>query len=222
MSKQERQIQRIALIGTLVVMLVGGALSVVPMLLSFIQPAVAQPDDTVRLPSSSTATGNNVSAPRLPTIALPTLLPTIAPIATEPLVASPAARETSAALLPTAAPTRGYSAANDILVARLVAHLLCLQPGAHHDPTLDRQAVNLARQETTSLPETGAIQIYTPKGLQLLVSTSVVADLRSDEGRCGETLIFGVPPLDWLPRSADFGVGVDIRENGAVIVIATR
>jgi hypothetical protein len=97
-----------------------------------------------------------------------------------------------------------------------------MQPGARHDAMMDAQAANLARQATTPLPPSGVIQMHALDGQYLLLGADAVTNLRAGAGRCGETLIFGVPPLDWLANGARFGLGVDVREGGAVVAIVAQ
>jgi hypothetical protein len=108
------------------------------------------------------------------------------------------------------------------LTSRLAAHLACIQPQARHDPALDAQAMNLARQDTIQPPASGAIQLAGSREQRIFLGADLVADLRVPGGRCGETLVFSVPPLPWLPAGTRFGIGIDQRSEGIVVVVVTR
>jgi hypothetical protein len=218
MDQQERQLRRVALIGAVVSLLVGGALIAAPALLSFAASAPRKPDRNGHIQPGSLPADRGAAAP-LPTIARPPIALTMPPVSGTPTTISPA-EAASAGEIPTAdASPQPHNTRDTELAAYLVDHLRCLQPGAQYDPTLDLQASSLAHRQTTALPDAGVIQVHAQDGQYLLLGADTVADLRSQEGRCGETLIFGVPPLDWLPSGAHFGLGVDLRESGVVVAI---
>lgn len=220
MDQQERQLRRVALIGAVVSLLVGGALIAAPALLSFVASAPGQPDRNGHIQPGSLPADRGAAAP-LPTIARPAIALTTPPVSGTPTAISPAeAASVSEALAADASP-QPQNTRDTELATHLVDHLRCLQPGAQYDPKLDPRANDLAHQQTTALPDAGVIQVHAQEGQYLLFGADTVADLRSQEGRCGETLIFGVPPLDWPPSGAHFGLGVDLRERGAVIAIVT-
>jgi hypothetical protein len=108
---------------------------------------------------------------------------------------------------------------NDDLAARLAKSLTCLQRSAQHVPELDARAAELAKEEMTPLPQAGVIQLEGKDGQRILLGSDMLADLRIEQARCGETLIFGVPPLEWLAQAARFGIGVSERSEGLVIVV---
>jgi hypothetical protein len=83
-------------------------------------------------------------------------------------------------------------------------------------------AAEQARQDNAPLPKQGTIQIAAHNGEHILVAADQLADVSRAGGRCGETLLFGIPPLDWLPNGARFGLGVDTRADGVVIVVVTE
>jgi hypothetical protein len=120
------------------------------------------------------------------------------------------------------AATQAYVPAGGDLAASLAAQLTCLQTRAQHDQDLDARAAALARQDATSLPSQGALHIAAADGHHLLLGPDMVAGPGVQHGRCGETLIFGVPPLAWLPEGTRFGIGVDQRGDGIIVVIVTR
>jgi hypothetical protein len=107
------------------------------------------------------------------------------------------------------------------VATRLAWHLGCLQPTAHHDAALDGLAMEQARRETVQLPSQGTIQIAGANAQRILLGPDQAALLEAASERCGETLIFGVPPLDWFHNGVRFGLGVDRRPEGAVIIVIT-
>jgi hypothetical protein len=220
MDQQERQLRRVALIGAVVSLLVGGALIAAPALLSFAASAPRKPDRNGHIQPGSLPADRGAAAP-LPTIARPAIALTTPPISDTPTAVSTAEAASAGEVLAADASSQPQNTRDTELATHLVDHLRCLQPGAQHDPALDLQASDLAYQQTTALPQAGVIQVHAQDGQYLLLGADTVADLRSQEGRCGETLIFGVPPLDWLPSGALFGLGVDLRERGAVVAIVT-
>jgi hypothetical protein len=219
-SKQEVQLRRVALISALVVVLAGGTLMVAPALLSSAAPAPRNSDIAIAAGSVSPAMA--ASAPPLPTIARPASARATSSAVAEQASPSSIGTDTSAGSSPAGAAAHLSSNADSQLTGRLVAHLSCIQPGAHHDPELDARAAELARQDDTPLPTTGVIQVVGNDVQHILISADALADLRTAGGRCGETLIFGVPPLDWLLPKARFGLAVVTRSAGALVVVTTR
>src|SRR5207248_1077369 len=110
----------------------------------------------------------------------PTSVATLAPTA---------ASNGSGAIATSAAP-----ASDAALKARLLQHLECLAPRARHDVALDTSAAEMAGQDDTLLPASGTIQIAETGRQSILLSAESLAELNAVGGRCGETLIFGVPP----------------------------
>jgi hypothetical protein len=227
MREQEMILRRMGIIGTLIVVVVGGALlmtALIPSLATHLaslqsieyaslqamsQRVASEPLRSVRPP-----------APGLPTILLPSTIPAPSdPVpSTSPLVSGNTHREDR----PVAAPAAALAPSSTDLTARLAAHLTCIQPEARHDPALDAQVADLARQNTIAPPASGAIQIAGPREQRIFLSPAMVAGLRARGGRCGETLVFGVPPLPWLPAGTHFGIGIDQRSEGIVVVVVTR
>jgi hypothetical protein len=217
MQSHDLQLRRVALIATLVVLLVGGALIGIPAMFSL--AASPSPQQTTgRAPASVTAEAPAEGAPPLPTIAQLTADTSASPIAN-----AATAVESAASTVPTVGTPQDAGGSSDAdgtdLAARLAAQLACIQPGTRHDVALDLPAAALAQQETASPPAAGTIQIHGSQSQQLLLAADVVAELRAEGGRCGETLVFGVPPLEWLPKGTHFGVGVAMRDNGALATI---
>jgi hypothetical protein len=222
MDDQEARLRRVGIIGTLVVLGVGALLLAASVLPSFAaRSAVLEtaPQETARALPRRAGTGAAVlpTAPRLPTITVPT------PAASPGRVVPPLSPDGSAgatALHPT--PAISEDAIGAHLMPILIKHLACIAPGARHDVALDPQAAALAQQDDTPPPTQGAIQVVERAGQRILLGADMVADLRDSSGRCGETLIFGVPPLDWLRSGTRFGLGVAGRTDGIVIVIVTQ
>jgi hypothetical protein len=118
--------------------------------------------------------------------------------------------------------TATVAPATDVALREALAHhLACLAPHARRDRALDARAAELADREDSPLPAAGLIQITQTDGQYILLGADALADLRVADARCGETLIFGVPPLEWLPAGAHFGLGIAMRSGGAIVVVVT-
>jgi hypothetical protein len=214
----EHQFLRVALAGAIVALLIGGLLWLARGLVS-VASAPATGAVPAALPERGFPLAQAAAAP-LPTIARRSLasstLPPMAPTPQPARASSPASPDISVGT------TRALSTTDMALATQLVRHLACLAPQAQHDTALDAQAAQMAGREDTSLPLAGVIQVEGVDGLHILLDADTLADLRGQPTRCGETLIFGIPPLTWLPADAHFGLGVATRSNGAVVVVATR
>jgi hypothetical protein len=215
----EQQLLRVALSGALAALLIGGLLwmtrALVPVPLA---PAAA--DAAPAALSERAAPAAQGRAAPLPTIAQRRLMSSaVVPTASTPLPppALPTASAGGGGVTATAA-----SATDAAFTTRLAQHLACLAPRAQHDRALDARAMELARQDDTPIPPTGAVQIAGPDAQRILLSADMLAELYAADGRCGETLIFGIPPLEWLPQNARFGLGIATRAGGAVVVVVTR
>lgn len=180
------------------------------------------------------------AAVAVPTIGIASVVPvprigTAVPLPTIVVhqLASRAAQTVVPTSVPTSAPTAASNdsgsiatiaepATDTLLTSRLLEHLACLAPHARHDVALDARAAELAGQDGTSLPASGAIQIAETDRQRILLSAEALADLHAEGGRCGETLIFGVPPLEWLLPGTRFGLGAALRDGGSAVVVVTR
>jgi hypothetical protein len=222
MDDQEARLRRVGMIGTLVVLIAGGLLLAAPALLTVAArsndgaSAAAPRRGPQAIDGRAAARALHPTTIPLPTIPAPELAAAPAGIST-PTLPMRSATETT---LPST-PTTVRDGAAD-LAPLILKHLACLVPGIQHDATLDGIAVARAQQDKTPLPKQGAIQIAEHDGQRILLSADLVIDLRVGDGRCGETLIFGVPPLDWLPRGARFGIGVATHAGAAVVVVIVR
>jgi hypothetical protein len=220
MDDLEARLRRVGIIGTLVVLGVGSLLLAASVLPSFAaRSAVLEtaPQETARALPQHAGAAVLPTLPRLPTISVPTSAASPGGVV-PPLSTDGSAGAT--ALHPT--PTISEDAVGAHLMPILVKHLACIAPGARHDVALDPQAAVLAQQDDTPPPTQGSIQIAERAGQRILLGADMVADLRDNSGRCGETLIFGVPPLDWLRSGTRFGLGVAGRSGGVVIVVVTH
>jgi len=215
----DTQLLRMALPGALVTALLGVLLWV--MRLPMLQPTAP---DAVAVPTTGIA--SVAPAPRIGTaVPLPTIVvhhlasrAAQTPIPTSVATLAPtAASNGSGAIATSAAP-----ASDAALKARLLQHLACLAPRARHDVALDMSAAEMAVQDDTLLSASGTIQITETDRQSILLSAEALAELDAEGGRCGETLIFGVPPLEWLPPGTRFGLGVALRDGGSVVVVVTR
>ena len=226
MREQTIVLRRMGIIGTLVVFVVGGVLllaALIPSLATRPASLLSVAYDSLQAMPQHLASDPfrsvRPSAPALPTILVPSTVPApSAPVpSTSAVVSGTRDREGPGAKPP---PTLAPSSTD--LAARLAAHLACIQPQARHDPALDGQAMDLARQDTIQPPASGAVQLAGPSEQRIFLGPDMVADLRVRSGRCGGTLVFSVPPLPWLPAGTRFGIGIDQRSEGIVIVVVTR
>jgi hypothetical protein len=210
----DNQLRHLIILGALMAFAIGGLLWGVQLLTSTV-PASTAPIARANTASAVTPKAAIAAVAPLPTIVQlsPTSSPGFPTAVGQATVGATAATATSAP---------GHMAAAADLAARLLQQLSCLAPGARHDVTLEMAAAERARQDNTSLPKQGAIQIAERNEQRILIGADMLADLSTPGGHCGETLIFGIPPLDWLPNGARFGLGADVRPDGAVIVIVTR
>lgn len=215
----EIQYPRLALPIALVTLLIGFLLWIAGLFsLPSTVPTVVAVPVAARAPTTH-AWGVGTAVP-LPTIAASQTIGPISRAPTSALVPMMTPQLISAARdggATTAAPT-----ADATLTARLAHHLSCLAPHARHNVALEAHAAELAVQDISPLPATGAIQIADLHGQRILLGADALAALRAADGRCGETLIFGVPPLTWLPADARFGLAAATHPNGAVVVVVTR
>jgi hypothetical protein len=217
----EAQLRKAGIIGTLVIIAAGGLLFAATMLPSSaahpVISQVAQTGPTRTVPAAPREVAVRPTVPPLPTIARPAGVVTILPNGTAtPTVSSDVQDEQATTA---AGSTLG---ATTELATQLAHHLACIQPQAEHAPELDGQALELARHETAPLPAAGALQIEDPAGQRILIGQDRAADLLEVHSRCGETLLFGMPPLSWLSASTRFGIGVDERPDGLVVVVVTK
>lgn len=183
------------------------------------RPATAElpvaPVATAVVQASSTA----VAAAQLPTIVVAAELPTIAqPTATVKTDASAPSTQTPTL---TVAVTQEPADLSDVR-DHLTRELGCLAPRARHDPALDALADERAAQPIPSVDADSIVQIAEQDGQRVVLGSTMLAQITSPSPRCGETLLFGIPPLDWLKDGMRFGLGVELQPHAAVIVVVTR
>ena len=213
-TEQRQQRKRIGLIGILIVV-VGSGLLLAPSLLYPVEarPA-AQPTHGERVgadPGQATQAALRPTPPPLPTIAVPTRTAALA----QPSSVSAAPSE-----MPVSNGTTVTTHTEEI-AAHLAKDLSCLRPDARHAPELDAQAAERAKDDTTPLPQAGVIQLEEQDGQRFLLGADMAADLQAERRRCGETLLFGLPPLEWLSQGSRFGIGVAQKAEGLIIVVVT-
>jgi hypothetical protein len=216
-----RSIRGVVLLITLAALAIGGLLWVPSLRVG------RTPPTTAPVAAANAARAIVVPAPHaaaaepLPTIAPPSPTPALTPLAMSHGAKMAPTTTATGQMAPAASPPTVPAAGTAALVAHLIKQLGCIAPGARHDAALDAVAARRAQQDDTPHPTDGTIQIAERDGQRLLLGLNQLAELERPHGRCGETLIFGIPPLDWLPSGTRFGLGVDARDGGVVIVVVT-
>jgi hypothetical protein len=214
----EHQFLRVALSGAVMALLIGGLLWLARGLVLVVAPPNTGAAPAVLLVQVGPVAQVAAAAP-LPTIAQRHMVSPTNDISTH---SSQPTLDSSTASSDTSVITAALSLADTALAAQLVRHLACLAPQAEHDSALDAQAAEMTLQEGIPVPSAGVIQVEGAQDLHILLSADALIDLRTQDMRCGETLVFGIPPLTWLPSDARFGLGVATNPSGAVVVIVIR
>jgi hypothetical protein len=216
MREQEVLLRRMGIIGTLVVLVVGGALLLAVLIPSLAtRPASPQSREydalqvTPQYLASDPFRFVRPPAPALPTILVPSTVPTpSAPVpSTSAMVSGTRDSEGLGA-----GPTTTLAPSTPDLTSRLAAHLACIQPQARHDPALDMQALDLARQDTIQPPASGAIQLAAPSEQRIFLGPDMVVDLGVPGGRCGGCYLY----LSWIihkPHSNAVKRVSDLEDN---------
>lgn len=119
-----------------------------------------------------------------------------------------------------AAPTHALTAA--ALTAALRAQLQCLAPTTAPDPALDAAAQARITASTRPIPPSGQIVVRQRDRVEIVAAQPMLAAMELPATRCGETTIFGLPPLAWLPPGARWGLAATTLPAGARIVIVVE
>lgn len=205
---QTRAVFLIGVVGTLIV----GSLLLLPgLLLPLLRP---DPGTLALAPTGA------VDVAAIP-IAGATRTPRPSPTTEAPL--QPLVTPTATEIAPTEppAPTPVSITAEDAAIReRLLWHLECLTPQAQYDGVLDAVAQERAVADATPPGATGSTRIYEDDGTIIIFSGLTVADLVNNPAPvCGETLDFGLTPLDWPPDGATYSVGLDMRDTSVVLAV---
>lgn len=205
---QTRAVLLIGVVGTLIV----GSLLLLPgLLLPLLRPdpAPLSTMPTLAIDAAAVPTVGATSTPRPSPTTVAPLQPLVTPTATGiPPTEPPAPTPVS------------ITAEETAIRERLMWHLDCLTPQAQYDGALDAVAQERAVADVTPPGAAGSTRIYENDGTIIIFSGLTIADLVNNTAPvCGETLDFGLTPLDWPPDGVTYGVGLDLRDTSVVMAV---
>lgn len=210
--------QNQTLVGAVLLVAAGALLLLAPRAIPLPGPSAALGPVATQASDANLARPDRATAAPLPTIALLTAQPVVAGAPGAPGEAGAAGD--GSALLPAGGADATAPMSDGELSELLASQLACLRPGMRREAALDSAATSrLADAAETDAPEGGALQL--PAGGALLVVTTEEVAREAAGARCGETLLFGAPPLDWVAGER-FGIAVVGRAGGLVISIITE